>query len=76
MISSQQSEAEIERQLRDLKKRYVSDRYIFVPGAEMAELLQHFGARPEDLQELQASGERLDTDPTLSFRRSRSSRYC
>lgn len=59
-----------------LRQRYLENRYIFIPGAEMKKLVFALGATPSDLDEFQRESGNLEADPTLPFRRSRNGRYC
>lgn len=62
--------------IRELRQQYLKDRYIFIPGAEVKDLVFSLGATPGDLAELQRDSGQLEVDPTLTFRRSRNGRYC
>lgn len=59
----------------EYRDRYLLDRFIFIPGSEMKELIFALGATPLDLEALQSDGDHLQLDPTLPFRRSRNGRY-
>lgn len=63
-------------QIAELRQRYLADRYIFIPAAEMKELVFALGAAPSDLDQFQRESDDLEADPTLPFRRSRNGRYC
>ncbi|KAH7025277.1 2OG-Fe dioxygenase-domain-containing protein [Microdochium trichocladiopsis] len=58
------------------RRRYVSERCIFIHHDEMAELLRGLGAVEEDFARLQVVSEHLYADPTLPFRKSRNGRFC
>ncbi len=61
--------------LQLIKTRYIKDRYVFVEGNTMREILRFFGATNEDLLKLEYSGNHLSSDPTLPFRKSRNGRF-
>lgn len=63
------------KNLSEIRERYLRDRWIFIPGNEMKNLVLAFGATEEDIELLQAESENLEQDPTLPFRRSRNGRY-
>lgn len=60
----------------EFRKRYVRDRFIFVPHDEMETLLRGFGATDADFEALQLVSDNLYSDPTLPFRKSRNCRFC
>jgi len=66
---------EVLTELRDLRKRYLSERLLFLPAREMRPLLIALGASDVDLRTLPAYAESLRPDPTLPFRRSRNGRF-
>lgn len=61
--------------LNDYQQRYARDRYIFIPGGEMRDVLAALGANMDDQSELRAAWDRLPSDPTLNYRQSRNGRF-
>ncbi len=61
--------------LSTIKKDYLKNRYTFIPGNRMKEILRFLGASEKDLRDLEYSGSHLHTDPTLLFRMSRNGRF-
>ncbi|KAL4983949.1 2OG-Fe dioxygenase-domain-containing protein [Aspergillus falconensis] len=59
-----------------LRETYEKDRFIFVKGSEMVQLLKGLGAREEDFEALPRVSDRLYGDPTLPFRKTRNGRFC
>ncbi|GAM86515.1 hypothetical protein ANO11243_045290 [Dothideomycetidae sp. 11243] len=59
-----------------IRQGYLKNRTIFVKGEDMVPLLRSLGAREEDMAGMQTVSERLWTDPTLPFRKSRNGRFC
>lgn len=57
------------------RQRYIEDRYIFVPGAEMIQILEGLGGKQEDLPFIHTVGDRLTSDPTLEYRKTKQGRY-
>ncbi|CAI6094914.1 hypothetical protein V2G26_004973 [Clonostachys chloroleuca] len=51
------------------RKKYHEDRYIFVPGEEMKEILLGLGGTMEDYELLKHVGDSLTWDPTLPYRK-------
>jgi hypothetical protein len=51
-----------------LREQYVKQRYIFVPGEEMHNLLKSMGGTDEDFEKLKQVSNHLGKDPTLPFR--------
>ncbi|GAA3464891.1 hypothetical protein GCM10018963_69040 [Saccharothrix longispora] len=60
----------------DVRAEYIHARWTFVDGARMVSLLSSLGATDEDFERLKLVSDRLETDPTLPFRRSRNGRIC
>lgn len=58
-----------------IKKDYENNRFTFVNGHIMKEILRYFGASDEDFIGLEYSGFHLAPDPTLPFRKSRNGRF-
>lgn len=59
-----------------LRSKYITNRSIFVEGADMVSLLKGLGATESDLDRLKFVSDNLYSDPTLPFRRSRNGRFC
>jgi hypothetical protein len=59
-----------------VRQKYLRDRSVFVEGADMVPLLRVLGAAESDFAALQTVSDRLYTDPTLPFRKSRNGRFC
>lgn len=57
------------------RESYLEKRHIFVPAAEMEEIVLGLGATKEDLHNLPDVGDSLTLDPTLPFRKSVNGRY-
>lgn len=61
--------------LRAIRKSYVERRFVFVEGNKMKTILRSLGATEDDIQKLEQSGNFLEPDPTLPFRRSKNGRF-
>lgn len=59
-----------------LRETYLRDRYIFVPGEDMAVILKGLGALDEDFEPCRNLGELTSQDPTVNYRAITSGRYC
>jgi len=60
----------------DLKRRYQTERSVFVEGSRLIPILMGLGATRDDLDRLPRVGDNLPDDPTLPFRKSRNGRFC
>ncbi|MCJ1355768.1 MAG: hypothetical protein MMC33_005760 [Icmadophila ericetorum] len=73
------STARVPREILDelwtLRERFVATRYIWIPGAHMAEICRALGATEEDFESSRTVSDTLKTDPTLPFRRSKNGRF-
>lgn len=74
-IASSFSLHPVEKQLEKIREDYTNNRFTFVPGEMMKEIIRYFGATEKDIRSLQYSGDRLGNDPTLPFRKSRNGRF-
>lgn len=61
--------------IEDIHSDYVKNRFTYVEGKMMEEILRFLGATDADLVNLQQSGDDLGEDPTLPFRKSRNGRF-
>lgn len=61
--------------LKKIRNDYIQNRYTFIEGRVMIEILRFFDATEDDLIKLQYSGGELGKDPTLLFRESRNGRF-
>lgn len=61
--------------LESIRSDYQKNRYTFIDGFRMENILLSLGATEEDLRLLQESGNELAQDPTLPFRKSRNGRF-
>jgi hypothetical protein len=59
-----------------VRQKYIRDRSVFVEGEDMVPLLRVLGATDADMAALQLVSDRLYSDPTLPFRKSRNGRFC
>lgn len=62
--------------VREIRASYRRDRSVFVAGARMAQILLELGADRADVERLRYVSDRLSSDPTLPFRRTRNGRFC
>jgi len=60
----------------DVRSEYIRDRWTFVDGPRMVSLLSSLGATDEDFEQLKLVSDRLKSDPTLPFRKTRNGRFC
>ncbi|MEU6602007.1 2OG-Fe dioxygenase family protein [Streptomyces flaveolus] len=74
------SRLELERgvlsEISDIRSTYIRERAVFVDGTRMTEILLALGAAKEDLENIKRVSDRLSSDPTLPFRRTRNGRFC
>lgn len=63
------------KMIHSIRLNYFQNRFIFIEGDKMEEILQFLGATSQDLQKLKSSGNSLPQDPTLLFRKSRNGRF-
>lgn len=63
------------REIADLRRSYIRDRLVFIPGVELVRLVKGLGATEADVAGLAGYADRLEKDPTLSFRQSRQGRF-
>lgn len=61
--------------LEEIRSEYVQNRFVFIEGKKMKEIVRFLGATNTDLLRLQESGNDLGQDPSLPFRRSRNGRF-
>lgn len=59
-----------------IRQDYIENRMVFIPGKTMRLFLVTLGASLDDLATLQSLSEKLGSDPTLSYRKIRSGRFC
>lgn len=62
--------------IMDVRAEYIRARWTFVDGARMVALLSSLGATDEDFERLKLVSDRLESDPTLPFRKTRNGRIC
>lgn len=62
-------------ELDQIRSEYIKNRFAFIDGFRMENILKGLGATDEDLQLLRESGKDLAPDPTLPFRESRNGRF-
>lgn len=74
-LSESEEFESIKSSFNSLRKKYVRDGYLWIPGHEMLDYLKIFGADADDLDELAMTGDHLPKDPTLVFRRSKNGRF-
>jgi hypothetical protein len=75
-ISLQQHPRETFADIAEIRSGYVKDRFAFVAGEKMIELLPALGASKDDLAKLKLVSNNLAADPTLPFRMSKNGRFC
>lgn len=59
----------------DIRNTYEKNRFVFIPGNTVKEILMLFWATEADLNELKCSWDYLSEDPTMPFRKSRNGRF-
>ncbi|MFK4583647.1 2OG-Fe dioxygenase family protein [Bradyrhizobium ottawaense] len=65
----------VARIINEYRERYTGDRYLFIPGREMRDVLVALGAKVDEEAELRSVWDRLPNDPTLNYRQSRNGRF-
>ncbi|OVZ90190.1 hypothetical protein CBW58_15695 [Yersinia frederiksenii] len=60
----------------EIKKEYINNRMVFIPGDIVQDILLALGANPDDLLKLKNVSEHLLSDPTLPFRKTKTGRFC
>lgn len=66
---------EIADLLATIRSEYEKNRFVFIEGTKMKEILRFFGASEADLFLIEQSGNSLSDDPTLPFRKSSNGRF-
>lgn len=66
---------DIDVALMNIREEYINNRFTFIEGEKMKDILIYLGAEPAEIAALEQSGNNLTKDPTLSFRKSRNGRF-
>lgn len=59
-----------------VRERYIKNRFVFINGDEMTEILLGLGGTREDYEKLKKIGDSLTHDPTLPYRKTVNGRFC
>ncbi|MFJ2172693.1 2OG-Fe dioxygenase family protein [Streptomyces sp. NPDC087851] len=62
-------------EIAEIRSTYIRDRFAFVPGAQLTEIVKELGATDDDLDNLATVSDGLKSDPTLPFRKTRTGRF-
>ncbi|MCE8007534.1 2OG-Fe dioxygenase family protein [Aestuariivita sp.] len=62
--------------LGQLRNSYATDRFAFIKGEIVRDILIQFGATEADVDALETVSDRLTDDPTLAYRLTRNGRFC
>jgi len=62
-------------EILELKETFVKKRLVFLKGDRVVSLLRGLGATSSDLEQIQLVSDKLQSDPTLPFRKSRNGRF-
>ncbi|KAE8398258.1 2OG-Fe dioxygenase-domain-containing protein [Aspergillus pseudonomiae] len=59
----------------DIRRRYIQERVVFIPGTRLIPILKAFGAQQEDFEALHSVSDHLGKDPTVDYRTIKNGRF-